>query len=424
MNHFEYRKGVLFAEDVPLPAIAESVGTPTYVYARATLARHVRVLTEAFEKQRAPHLICYSVKANSNLALLRLFHELGAGFDIVSGGELERVRAAGGEPKKVVFSGVGKTAEEMERALRAGILLFNVESAEELELLDAVARKAKKKAPFAIRVNPDVDAKTHRYIATGLKTSKFGVPFDEAAALYRKSKSLKGLEARGVDCHIGSQLTDSRPMRDALSLVARFYADLKAEGHPLQYLDVGGGLGITYREETPPSPDEYAKVVLRAVKETGATIILEPGRVLVGNAGVLVTRVLFRKKSPAKTFVVVDAGMNDLIRPALYEAHHELVPVVQRRGKKATVDVVGPVCESSDVLAKDRALVMPEQGELMAVLSAGAYGMSMASTYNSRPRPAEVLVDGSGYTVIRERERLEDLWRGEHIAKAAPRRHA
>ncbi|MFL5318071.1 MAG: diaminopimelate decarboxylase, partial [Myxococcaceae bacterium] len=330
-----------------------------------------------------------------------------------------------GDPGKVVFSGVGKTLDEMELALRAGILQFNVESAEELDALDAVGRRLGKRAPFAIRLNPDVDAKTHKYIATGLKTSKFGVPFEEAAVLYERSRKLKGVRATGVDCHIGSQLTDSGPMRDAVSKVARFFTELRSSGHAVQYLDVGGGLGITYQDEKPPSPEQWAKVVIGAVAGTGATIVLEPGRVLVGNAGVLLTRVLFRKKAKAKSFVIVDAGMNDLIRPALYEAHHEIVPVLQRRGKKTTVDVVGPVCESSDALARDRALHWPEQNDLLAILSAGAYGMSMASTYNSRPRPAEVLVDGSAYTVIREREAVQDLWRGEHVVqRAAHRRNA
>ncbi|AKQ64055.1 Diaminopimelate decarboxylase [Myxococcus hansupus] len=411
MNHFSYRKGVLHAEDVPLAAIAESVGTPTYVYSTATLTRHVRVVTEAFGDR--PHLICYSVKANSNLAILRLIADQGGGFDIVSGGELARVRHAGGDVAKTVFAGVGKTQEEMEAALSAGILLFNVESAEELEALDAVGRRLGRRAPFALRVNPDVDARTHRYISTGLKTSKFGVPFEEAVALYARAKKMKGLVATGLDCHIGSQLTQTAPMRAALSKVAGLYTALKAQGHPLAYLDVGGGLGITYSDETPPSPDEYARTVLAAAGATGATLILEPGRALVGNAGVLLTRVLYRKKTPARHFVVVDAGMNDLLRPALYEAHHGLQPLVKRRGKAVEVDVVGPVCESTDVLAKARPLVLPQAGELFAFMSAGAYGMSMSSTYNSRPRPAEVLVDGAAWRVVRERERVEDLWRGE-----------
>lgn len=412
MNYFEYRKRELYAEDVPLRTIADAVGTPTYVYSSATLKRHVRVMKEAFGGE--PHLVCYSVKANSNLAILRLLHDEGCGFDIVSGGELQRVRVASrGDSRQVVFAGVGKTPDEMARALEAQILLFNVESAEELEMLDKVAREKGTKAPFAIRVNPNVDARTHKYIATGLKTSKFGVPFDEARALYRRAKRMKGLSARGLDCHIGSQLTESGPVRAALGKVAALYRELCESGHALKYLDVGGGLGITYKQETPPSPAQYARVVLDAVRGTGATVIVEPGRVLAGNAGVLLTRVLYRKKTPTRSFVVVDAGMNDLIRPALYEAHHELVPLVKSRGRVEKVDVVGPVCESSDVLARQRKLIVPKQGELMAVLSAGAYGMSMASTYNSRPRPAEVLVDGDGYRVIRERESFEDLWRGE-----------
>lgn len=411
MNHFSYVRGTLHAEQVPLAAIAEAVGTPTYVYSAATLTRHFRVVTEAF--QSLPHLICYSVKANSTLAVLRLFAEAGGGFDIVSGGELARVRQAGGEPGKTVFAGVGKTPQEMEQALAAGILMFNVESAEELEALDAVGRRVGKRAPFALRVNPDVDARTHKYISTGLKTSKFGVPFEEAVALYAKARKMKGLSAVGLDCHIGSQLTQAAPMKAALSKVAGLYRSLKEQGYPLAYLDVGGGLGITYSDETPPSPAEYAKTVLQAVQDTGSTLILEPGRVLVGNAGVLLTRVLYRKRTPTKTFVVVDVGMNDLIRPALYEAHHALQPVVKRRGKAVEVDVVGPVCESSDVLARARSLVLPRQGDLYAVMSAGAYGMSMSSTYNSRPRAAEVLVNGAAWRVVRERESVEDLWRGE-----------
>lgn len=411
MNHFTWRKGVLHAEGVPLPAIADAAGTPTYVYSSAMLTRHFRVVSEAFGA--TPHLICYSVKANSNLAILRLFSGLGGGFDIVSGGELARVKQAGGDAAKTVFAGVGKTQEEMEAALAAGILLFNVESAEELDALDAVGRRLGKRAPFALRVNPDVDARTHRHISTGLKTSKFGVPFEEAVALYTRAKKLKGVRAAGLDCHIGSQLTQASPMRAALTKVAGLYSELKAKGYPLEYLDVGGGLGITYTDETPPSPEEYARTVLDATKGTGAYLLLEPGRALVGNAGVLLTRVLYRKKTPAKHFVVVDAGMNDLIRPALYEAHHGLQPLVKRRGTPVVVEVVGPVCESTDVLAKARPLVLPQAGELFAFMSAGAYGMSMASNYNSRPRPAEVMVDGDAWRVVRERERTEDLWRGE-----------
>ncbi len=413
MNHFQYRGRSLQAEDVPLSRIAEEVGTPTYVYAAATLRRHFRVVDEAFASMR--HLICYSVKANSNLALLRLFSDLGAGFDIVSGGELARVTKARGKPGKVVFSGVGKTAAEMEAALRAGILMFNVESADELALLDEVGRRTGIRAPFSLRVNPDVDARTHRYISTGLKTSKFGVPFVEAVKLYEKSRKLKGVVARGVDCHIGSQLTESAPVKEALEKVGGLYRKLEKSGLELGYLDIGGGLGITYRDETPPSPAEYAKVVLSAIGGLDTTLVLEPGRVLVGNAGVLLTRVIYNKRTPAKHFVIVDAGMNDLIRPALYEAHHEIQPVQRRVGRTVEVDIVGPVCESSDVLGRERRLPPPKPGELLAVMSAGAYGMVMASNYNSRVRPAEVLVDGSEYRVVRAREANADLWRGESV---------
>ncbi|ATB28180.1 diaminopimelate decarboxylase [Melittangium boletus] len=412
MSHFTYRKRVLHAEDVPLPAIAEAAGTPVYVYSATALREHFQAVSGAFGEH--PHLVCYAVKANSTLAVLRLLAEQGSGFDIVSGGELARVKAAGGAPGKTVFAGVGKTPEEMAQALAAGILFFNVESPEELELLDAVARAQGKRAPFALRVNPNVDARTHRYIATGLKTSKFGVPFEEAHALYARARKMKGLEAVGLDCHIGSQITLTSPFKAALTKMGALYKELQAQGHALRYLDVGGGLGITYTEETPPSAEEYARTLLGAVGKLGATIVFEPGRSIVGNAGVLLTRVLFRKKTPARQFVVVDAGMNDLMRPALYEAHHGFKPLVQRRGKEVEVDVVGPVCESTDVLARQRALVLPQQGELFAFMSAGAYGMSMASNYNSRPRPAEVLVDGGAWRVVRERERVEDLWRGEH----------
>ncbi|HYX90761.1 MAG TPA: diaminopimelate decarboxylase [Myxococcaceae bacterium] len=411
MNHFQYRRGALFAEDVPLAEIAEAVGTPTYVYSTATLVRHARVMREAFGD--APHLLCYSVKANSNLAILKLLHEQGCGFDIVSAGELHRVRAAAGDASKVVFAGLGKTEEEMADALRAGILLFNVESEEELTSLDRVARALRVPAPFAIRVNPDVDPRTHRHIATGLRTSKFGVPFAEAINLYRRSRRMKGLVARGLDCHIGSQLTETSPVRAAVSRVARLYSDLRAAGFDLAYLDVGGGLGITYKEEEPPSPAEYARVVRHATRDTGATLVLEPGRVLVGNAGVLLTRVLYRKRSPARHFVVVDAGMNDLIRPALYEAHHEIRPLKPRKGRALSLEVVGPVCESSDVLARNRRLVLPLPGDLYAVMTAGAYGMSMSSNYNSRRRPAEVLVDGRSWRIVRARESYGDLWCGE-----------
>ncbi len=411
MNHFGLVDGALHCEGVPLSRIAEAVGTPAYIYSTATLTRHLGVVQQAFAS--TPTLVCYSVKACSNLAVLKLFAKGGAGFDIVSVGELERVRRVGGDLRKVVFAGVGKTEDEMVAAIRAGILMFNVESAEELEALNRVGQRLGVQAPFALRVNPDVDAKTHRYIATGLKTSKFGVPVGEAVALYAKSRRMKGLVARGLDCHIGSQLTDTRPVRQAMTLVGDVYKTLRAKGFPLTHLDVGGGLGVTYSTETPPGVADYAKAVLEPLHGLGATLVLEPGRVLVANAGVLLTRVLYRKKTPAKHFVIVDAGMNDLLRPALYEAHHELRPVTPRKGKKATVDVVGPVCESSDVLGHARALPPLQQGDLLAVMTAGAYGMSMSSSYNSRPRPPEVLVDGDTFRVVRTRETVTDLMRGE-----------
>lgn len=411
MNHFQSRGGSLFVEEVPLARIAKAVGTPVYVYSTATLVRHVSVVQAAFAG--VPSLVCYSVKANSSLAVLRLFAQHGAGFDIVSVGELGRVQAAGGDARKVVFSGVGKREDELRAALEAGILLFNVESAEELTVLDRVGRSLGVKAPFALRVNPEVDAGTHRYIATSLSTSKFGVPFDEAAQLYRASRKMKGVVARGVDFHIGSQVTKGRPFSWAVGKVADFYRTLKGEGLPLTHLDVGGGLGVTYTSEAPPSLEEYSKLVRGPLEALGATVVLEPGRVLVANAGVLLTKVLYRKRAPSRRFVVVDAAMNDLIRPALYEAHHDIQPVKPRPGRRATVDVVGPVCESSDVLGAERSLAPLEQGDLLAVMTAGAYGMSMASTYNSRPRPPEVLVDGKRFRVVRQRDTLEDLWRGE-----------
>jgi diaminopimelate decarboxylase len=411
VNHFDQRPAGLFAEGVPLARIAARVGTPAYVYSTATLTRHLRVVQGAFAGTDA--LVCYSVKACSNLAVLKLFAAGGAGFDIVSGGELARVQAAGGALDRVVFSGVGKREDELTAALEAGILMFNVESAEELALLDRVGRRLKKAAPFALRVNPDVDARTHRYIATGLESSKFGVPFDEAVALYRASRRMKGVRAIGLDCHIGSQLTDTRPLTEAVGKVAGLFRALRSEGFALTHLDVGGGLGVTYTSERPPSLTAYARAIRAPLKGLEATLVLEPGRVLVANAGVLLTTVLFRKRTPTRRFVIVDAGMNDLLRPALYEAYHDIRPVKPRRGRAPPVEVVGPVCESTDVLGSQRTLGPVEQGDLLAVMTAGAYGMSMASTYNSRPRPPEVLVDGTHFRVVRERETVRDLYRGE-----------
>jgi diaminopimelate decarboxylase len=415
MDHFLYRRGALYAEEVPLERIAQRVGTPTYVYSLATLRRHWEVVSAAFAGR--PTLVCYSVKASSNLALLSRFARWGAGFDVVSGGELARVERSGGEARRTVFAGVGKTRAELEQALKAGVLLFNVESAEELELLDKVGRAAGVRAPFAVRVNPHVDAGTHRSIATGLKTSKFGVPLAEARALYKRSRRMRGVVAKGVDCHIGSQLTDTRPLLEAVRRVAALYRQLVAEGHRLELLDVGGGLGIRYRKETPPRPEVWARVLREATADIACTLVVEPGRVLVGNAGVLLTRVLFRKQGANRRFVVVDAGMNDLLRPALYGAEHEVVSVRRRRGARLLVDVVGPVCESTDTLAAGRRMVLPARGDVLAVRTAGAYGMSMASNYNGRPRPAEVLVSGARYQVVRTRETRRDLWRGESTGR-------
>ncbi len=413
MHHFAYRKDALHAEDVALERIAREVGTPVYVYSRATLERHFRVLDDAFAP--LPHLLCYSVKANSTLAILSLLSKQGSGFDIVSGGELYRVLKAGGEPKRIVFSGVGKTEDEIAMALDAGILMFNVESEDELDAVARVAKRRRQKAPVALRVNPDVDARTHPYIATGLKESKFGIPMKRAAELYRRERKNRNLDFVGVDCHIGSQMTEIGPVTEAVRRVGRLYETLLSEGLPLQYLDAGGGLGITYSAEAPPTPVEYARAVAGALKGIPLTLILEPGRVLVGNAGLLLSRVLYRKQNGSKRFVVIDAGMNDLLRPALYGAHHEIQPVKKRAAKRVKADLVGPVCESSDAFARKRLLPDLENGELVALMSAGAYGMSMASNYNSRPRPAEVLVDGRRYQVIREREQLEDLVRGESV---------
>ncbi|HMK72039.1 MAG TPA: diaminopimelate decarboxylase [Myxococcaceae bacterium] len=411
MDHFRYRRGALHAERVPLSRIAARLGTPTYVYAEATLRRHWEVVSRAFAGR--PTLVCYSVKASSNLALLARFAAWGAGFDIVSGGELARVRRAGGDPRRTVFAGVGKTRAELEQALRAKVLLFNVESAEELQLLDQVARGLGVRAPFAIRVNPGVDPRTHHAISTGLLTSKFGVPLREAYALYQQSRRMRGLVARGVDCHIGSQLTDTRPLREAVTQVARLYQQLLGEGLRLSLLDVGGGLGIPYRGERPPGPEAWARTLRQATAGLAATLLVEPGRVLVGNAGVLLTRVLFRKRARTKQFVIVDAGMNDLLRPSLYQAFHRIEPVGARGPAAFRADVVGPVCETGDFLARDRDLPAVEPEDVLAVRDAGAYGYVMASNYNLRPRPAEVLVEDGQARLIRRRETFEDLVRTE-----------
>ena len=418
MDHFEYRDGELFAEKVPVQRIAREVGTPAYIYSLATLKRHYRVFDQAFSG--LPHLICFSVKSNSNLAVLRLFVKEGAGFDIVSGGELFRTLKAGADPKKIVFSGVGKQKDEIEYALKSGILMFNVESEQELTLLNEIARGLGKKAPISLRVNPDVDPQTHPYISTGMKKSKFGIDIKRSLQEYKRALSLPNLEVVGVDCHIGSQLTSVPPFVDALSRIReyldRVLADsFKKEGARVRYLDLGGGLGIRYNDEEPPGPEEYAEALIRELDGLDVTLILEPGRVITGNAGILVTEVLYLKETEEKKFVVVDGGMNDLIRPALYGSYQAIRPVTEQKGGTIVADVVGPICESGDFFAKDREMPRPQAGDLLAVMSAGAYGFVMASNYNSRPKAAEVLVDGENFYVVRKRESLEDLISGEVI---------
>ncbi|MFN8625716.1 MAG: diaminopimelate decarboxylase [Candidatus Binatia bacterium] len=413
MHHFQHRDGELFAEDVPLRAIAERVGTPCYVYSLATLRRHYRVFDEAFGA--IPHLVCFSVKANSNLAVLRTFARDGSGFDIVSGGELYRALRAGADPTRIVFSGVGKSAAEIRNALTAGILMFNVESPAELETVNLVAGELGAKAPVALRVNPDVDPKTHPYISTGLKKSKFGIHIQRSLDDYRRARQLPHVEVVGVDCHIGSQLTTVPPFVDALERIRDLVERLQAEGFHIRYLDMGGGLGITYNDEKPPEPREYAAAMVEGLRGLEVTLILEPGRVIVGNAGLLLTKVLYHKVTDEKHFVVVDGGMNDLIRPALYGSYQAIQPVRRPSGSTIIADVVGPVCESGDFFAKDRELPVVDSGDLLAVMSTGAYGFVMASNYNTRPRPPEILVDGAHFHIVRERESLEDLVRGERI---------
>jgi diaminopimelate decarboxylase len=421
MHHFEYHDGEMFAEAVPLTKIAKEVGTPAYIYSLATLKRHFRVFDQAFKA--VPHIVCFSVKANSNIALLSAFAREGSGFDIVSGGELFRALKAGGDPKKIVFSGVGKKRQEIEYALDAGILMFNVESEHELTALNEIAGGVGKKAPISLRINPDVDPQTHPYISTGMKKAKFGVEIKRSVENYRKAASLPHLEVVGVDCHIGSQLTSVAPFVDALSRV-REYLDrvlvgsLKKEGAEIRYLDLGGGLGISYKDETPPSPQEYADAIVRGMEGLDVTLILEPGRVIVGNAGIFLTEVQYIKDTDEKSFVIVDGGMNHLIRPALYGSYQAIQPVIQGTGEKIVADVVGPICESGDFFAKDREIARPKRGDLLAVMSAGAYGFTMASNYNSFPKPPEILVDGDKYYVIRSRESLDDLIRGEVIPAA------
>lgn len=413
MNHFSYQNGRLFAEDVDLAHIAAAYGTPCYVYSRATLERHWRAFDEVFAGH--DHLICYAVKANSNLAVLNLFARLGSGFDIVSVGELERVIKAGGDPRKVLFSGVAKTAAEMQRALAVGILSFNVESDAELERLNSVAAEMGVQAPVSLRVNPDVDAQTHPYISTGLKENKFGIDIAIAPEVCARASTMSNINLLGIDCHIGSQLTDVAPFTAAADRLLRLLAQLKVEGIEIRHLDLGGGLGITYDDERPPSPANYAEALLDKLGGHHFKILLEPGRAIAGNAGVMLTQVEYLKCNDHKNFAIVDAGMNDLLRPSLYDAWQEIVPLQQQSAAVSRCfDVVGPVCETGDFLGKGRELAI-EPGDLLAVRSSGAYGFSMSSTYNSRPRCAEVMVDGDQAYLIRRRETIEELYRGEMI---------
>ncbi|MFY9655564.1 MAG: diaminopimelate decarboxylase [Methylocystis sp.] len=411
MHHFTYRDGVLHAEGVPLPVLAETVGTPFYCYSSATIRRHFEVFAGAFADQEA--LVCYAMKANSNQAVIALLAGLGAGADVVSGGELARALAAGVPSNRITFSGVGKTQSEIEAALAAGIFCFNVESEPELLAISAIAAAQGRCAPIALRVNPDVDAKTHAKISTGRAENKFGVPLARARDVYREASRLPGLDVAGVDMHIGSQLTDLAPFDEAFALLAEFTRVLKADGHHIRHVDLGGGLGIPYREDDDPDsyhPDRYAAIVRRHFAGSELTLVLEPGRLIVGNAGALVTRVLYVKRGEEKTFVIVDAGMNDLVRPTLYDAHHEIVAVAQwEGGPRFVADVVGPVCETGDYLALERDMPAVSSGDLVAVLSAGAYGAVQAGTYNSRPLIAETLVEGEKFAIIRPRETVEEL---------------
>jgi diaminopimelate decarboxylase len=414
MHHFQYRDDHMLCEEVPIERIAAEVGTPFYLYSHATLTHHYRVFDQAFAD--IPHLVCFAMKANSNIVTLKLFADLGGGADVVSGGELYRALRAGILPNRIVFAGVGKTREEMDFALKSDILMFNVESPQELRLLNDAAGAMGTKARVALRINPDVDPNTHPYIATGLKKSKFGIDISLAMEEYRVAKELPHIEVVGVHQHIGSQITEIAPFVDSLVKVSGLITELRQHGFAIKYLDVGGGLGITYKNEDPPVPRVFAEALIAVTNDLGCTIVLEPGRVIVGNAGVLVTKMLYDKRTPAKHFIVVDAGMNDLVRPSLYGSFHSILPARQVEGRETVVaDVVGPVCESGDFLAKDRSMSLPEPGELLVVMSAGAYGYTMSSSYNSRPRLPEILVKGDRWFTIRERESYEDLVRGERI---------
>ena len=411
MDHFNYRDNRLFAEDVAIETIVAEQGSPCYIYSKATLERHWHAFDDAFGGQA--HLICYAVKANSNIAILNTLARLGSGFDIVSLGELERVLAAKGEPKKIVFSGVGKREDEIRAALKVGIRCFNIEVKGELDRINQLAGELGVVAPVSFRVNPDVDAKTHPYISTGLKENKFGIDINEAITEYRRAAQMQHIEIVGIDCHIGSQLTETRPFLDALDRVLKIVYSLKSEGITLHHLDLGGGLGICYDDETPPEPAEYVAAILERLGQNDLEILLEPGRAIAGNAGVLVTKVEYLKPTEHKNFAIVDAAMNDLVRPSLYSSWQAIIPVqLGSQEQLKEWDIVGPVCETGDFLGKDRSLAL-SQGDLLAVRSSGAYGFTMSSNYNSRPKVAEIMVDGENVHLIRERESIVQLWAGE-----------
>ncbi|GAB6176745.1 diaminopimelate decarboxylase [Desulfobaculum senezii] len=407
MHFFTLKDGELHAEDLKVADLAKEYGTPLYVYSAATLRRHFKAYDSAFTSLR--HMTCYSVKANSNLSVLKLLAEMGAGMDIVSGGELHRALAAGVDPQKIVYSGVGKRTAEIREALEANILMFNVESQQELERIGAVAQEMGKTARISVRINPDVDPKTHPYISTGMKKNKFGLDLETSLATYRRAKELPAVEAVGIDCHIGSQLTTVEPFLEALEKILNFYQQLCDMGLCIEYIDLGGGLGITYDEEEPPHPAEFGEALAKRLADLPITLILEPGRSIAGNAGILVTEVVYTKQTPSKHFVIVDAAMNDLVRPSLYGSFHRIAEVAPAGRPEEDVDVVGPICESGDFLARDRQLPRVESGEFLACFSAGAYGFTMSSNYNSRPRACEIIVDGQNVTVARRRETYEDL---------------
>lgn len=413
MHHFNYQNHELYCEEVAVARIAAEIGTPFYLYSSATLSQHFTAFDSPFSS--IPHISCFAVKSCSNLAILRLFAKLGGGADIVSGGELFRALQAGVPVEKIVYSGVGKTREEIDYALRSKILQFNVESAQELEVIQEVAAEQNLIAPISFRVNPDVDPKTHAYISTGLAKNKFGIPIDDALAVYELAMRMPNIKIQGVSCHIGSQLTQVSPFIESLQKLKLFIKRLQEKGISISHLDLGGGLGIQYEEEAPPHPDEYAAAIKKELGDLNCTLIFEPGRVIVGNAGILVTRVHYTKQGPVKKFIIVDAGMNDLARPSLYDAYHAILPVKESTLALELADVVGPICETGDFLAQDRKVPASKPGDLLAVMSAGAYGFSMASNYNSRPRVAEILVSGEQFFVIRERETYETLIQGESI---------